>query len=354
MGRFYPLLKQHKSLFLRLLALMMCVVSVVMILSLTAFARNTYVINVDDQITVHSSFATDPAQILSEAGVTLNACDTYTTTPGQEGMEQITVQRGMTIYIDDCGTQSVAYSFGESVAQLLSRLEITVDSGKTLLQELDDAVYDGMLVEIQKFESATRYYYEDISYRSIECYSDVLPADYRKVVQEGVNGRSLCTAQAEIVNGQEIRRILESQMMVEEPVHEVIVVGTGKNLKGNPQLPAIGDGVIVTAEGKVLYYEKIIQSHATAYHMSDEGCDETTATGTRARVGAIAVDPKVIPYFTNMYIFSNDGKYVYGEATAEDCGGAIKGTRIDLYYDSVKECDQFGRRDCTVYILRED
>ena len=59
----------------------------------------------------------------------------------------------------------------------------------------------------------------------------------------------------------------------------------------------------------------------------------------------------MIPYGTRMYIVSNDGRYVYGIATAEDCGSAIKGNRIDLYFDTVAECDRFGIRNCQVYFL---
>lgn len=76
-----------------------------------------------------------------------------------------------------------------------------------------------------------------------------------------------------------------------------------------------------------------------------------TALGTTARYGAIAVDPSVIPYGTQMYIVSDDGVYIYGYAVAEDCGGAIRGNMIDLYFDTVAECFEFGRRACTVYIL---
>jgi len=59
----------------------------------------------------------------------------------------------------------------------------------------------------------------------------------------------------------------------------------------------------------------------------------------------------VIPYGTRMFIIANDGSYVYGIATAEDCGGSIKKDRVDLYYPTHGECIQFGRRDCTVYFL---
>ena len=52
-----------------------------------------------------------------------------------------------------------------------------------------------------------------------------------------------------------------------------------------------------------------------------------------------------------MYIVSSDGTITYGVATAEDCGGSIKGNRVDLFFDTYSECINFGVRSCTVYIL---
>ena len=103
---------------------------------------------------------------------------------------------------------------------------------------------------------------------------------------------------------------------------------------------------ITASDGTVYTYSKVITVEATAYCGGG-----TTATGTPARYGAIAVDPDVIPYGTEMYIVTEDGSWVYGYATAEDCGGAINGYIVDLYFDSYSTCIQFGRRNCTVYIL---
>ena len=69
---------------------------------------------------------------------------------------------------------------------------------------------------------------------------------------------------------------------------------------------------------------------------------------------AIAVDPRVIPLGTKMYVVSTDGEYVYGYCTAEDTGGLIKGYRLDLYFDTIEECYGFGARNCIVYILTND
>jgi len=90
---------------------------------------------------------------------------------------------------------------------------------------------------------------------------------------------------------------------------------------------------------------------ATAYTHTDAGCDFITATGTTVRWGTVAVDPRFIPYGTRMFIMTSDGSYIYGISVAEDCGGAIKGDRLDLYMPTYYECIQFGIRDCMVYFL---
>jgi 3D (Asp-Asp-Asp) domain-containing protein len=84
---------------------------------------------------------------------------------------------------------------------------------------------------------------------------------------------------------------------------------------------------------------------ATAYHPFDPGCHGITATGVRARKGIIAVDPRVIRLGTRVYV---EG---YGYAVAADTGGAIKGNRIDVCFESHGEVRTWGRKTVTVTIL---
>ena len=76
-----------------------------------------------------------------------------------------------------------------------------------------------------------------------------------------------------------------------------------------------------------------------------------TASGTTARPGTVAVDTRVIPLGTKLYVESLDATSDYGFAIAEDTGGAIKGNRIDLFYPSNADAIRFGRRNVKVYIL---
>lgn len=73
-----------------------------------------------------------------------------------------------------------------------------------------------------------------------------------------------------------------------------------------------------------------------------------TATGTKPTFGrTIAVDPKVIPYGTRVYIPEFDKTFI-----AEDCGGGIKGNKIDIYMNTKEECINWGVRNITLYILK--
>ena len=72
-----------------------------------------------------------------------------------------------------------------------------------------------------------------------------------------------------------------------------------------------------------------------------------TAMGTKARYGVIAVDPRVIPYGTKVYI-----KELNKVFTAEDCGGGIKGNKIDIYMNSKSACNRWGVRSITLQILK--
>lgn len=94
-------------------------------------------------------------------------------------------------------------------------------------------------------------------------------------------------------------------------------------------------------------YKKLIKVSMTAYSSGESGVGTRTATGTRVTEGrTIAVDPSVIPLGWWVYI---EG---VGFRRAEDTGGAIKGNKIDIYYDSVQQARNFGRKSgLKVYVI---
>lgn len=95
---------------------------------------------------------------------------------------------------------------------------------------------------------------------------------------------------------------------------------------------------------------RVLNMVATAYDPSPEtigpGATGRTRTGMIATFGHVAVDPRVIPLGSLVYV---EG---YGFAIASDTGGAIKGNRIDLCYDSRSTALAFGRKRVKVHILK--
>ena len=93
----------------------------------------------------------------------------------------------------------------------------------------------------------------------------------------------------------------------------------------------------------------------TAYCPCSRCCgknDGITATGTVATEGrTVAVDPSVIPYGTTIEVIYPDGsraRYV-----AEDCGGAIKAQRLDVFFADHQTAREYGVRTAYVFLVQE-
>ncbi len=348
---------------MRLVALLLPVICIVLLLSQTVFAKNTYLINDSGKVVIHTTYATDPAEVLDEAGLELGEDDTFVT-QSTLGVSEITVQRKQSVTVNYGGNVLDVVSYGETVESLLERLDLILTNEDVVSVPLNSQTFDGLNISISRSVEVEETYTTIVPFEITYCDEPTLPKGEEVVLTEGVDGQMLCKAKVIYVGGEEVSRTVTSEEVTVQPINSVIAVGTGKSVEPHsndlpaslirPQFtgePIIGDGYIITPDGEYLTYTHKDQFKATAYNNLDPGCTEYNYIGTKCRVGAIAVDPTVIPYGTRMFIITNDGKYVYGIATAEDCGSAIKGKRVDLYFDTVAECNRFGIRNCTIYFL---
>jgi len=321
------------------------------LLAQTAFAK-TYVITDGDRVVTYTSFATDPARVLGQAGVQLNRFDSFTTESGGS-VDTITVCRAAEVTVHYHGKIMQTTSQNETAGELLSRLELDVSGEDVLSHDLDTRVSQGLELRVDRMVTEQACYTAVIPREVIHRTDSTLPKGTEQVIVPGEDGEKLCTARITYVNGEETEREVLSEKVTRTPVAKIVAVGTGEEPAAvDPyQLPVIGDGYILLSTGELLTYTRKDTVQATAYTHTDYGCDLVTATQTTVHRGTVAVDPRYIPYGTRMFIVSNDGSYVYGLAVAEDCGGDIKGDRMDLYLPTYQECIEFGRRRCTVYFL---
>ena len=331
----------------RLMIMMIVPMMLMASVSLTAYAQSGYVIYDGNDRRVVLSDATEPSEVLSEAGIELSRADIVEM--NDEGMRpEITVLRNQLIYINNGGQQMVSNTYGQTVGELLESINLSLNEGDAIDVALDTMTYDGMKLNIDRWTTSTEYIYEEVPFETEYVQTNKMVKGDEKVATEGVNGELKHTTRITCFNGQEVSREIIATEETVAPVNQVIKQGTFEAEKGKL---TIKDGVIVTADGDVYTYTHTMKAKATAYTHTDAGCDKITATGTTVHWGTVAVDPRQIPYGTKMFIVSNDGKYVYGVSAAEDCGGSIKGNRIDLYMPTTKQCFAFGTRNCTIYFL---
>lgn len=278
-------------------------------------------------------------------------------TSGKTGYD-VTLTAGQTVSIHRDGQTQMLQSKRESVSKLLSRAGITPSPLETIAVDLS-----GSGVNITVAEEVT--YYDRVSepaaHETIRVANPNMKKGEEKVVQEGADG--VCTSIYEVVfsNGRELsRQFVET--LDSTAVDEIVEYGTAeavlsassttasasRSAISSVEKNASGGGTLTLADGTALRFSSVKSMTATAYTAGHGGADYCTATGTNVRIGTVAVDKRVIPLGTKMYIVTNDG-YVYGTAVAEDTG--VRGSKVDLYFDTYQQCISFGKRNCTVYIL---
>lgn len=172
---------------------------------------------------------------------------------------------------------------------------------------------------------------EKISFKIISQKDSNLEWGVIRKNQGGVAGENLKITEILFWKGGEIGKRTYTKI-VKNPVPQINLIGT-----------KLTPGEIETPAGKLAYKGKT-RIFATSYDKNCRGCNETTATGAKLTYGIAAVDPQIIPLGSKIYV---EG---YGEAIAADTGGAIKGAKIDLAFDNVK--NGFWRSRWTeVYLL---
>ena len=342
---------RRKVFLIRLYIVLLSLILVLALLALISQAAlaKTYVVTDGDRVVTYTTFASEPETVLEQLGLSLNQNDTYTT-QAVEGAAAITVCRAQKITVHYHGQTTLVTSFGETAGELLSRLGLDVTGEDVVSHGLEEETYDGMELRVDRPEILRQVYTAAIPHPVSRCSDPTLPVGTEAVLTPGSDGEMRCTAEITYLGGQEAGRQVLSETVTRQPVAEIIAVGTG-SAPAVSEKPVIADGRITLPTGEVLTYTRKDTVRATAYTHTDRGCDTVTATGTRVHRGTAAVDPRFIPYGTRMFIVSSDGSYVYGIAAAEDCGGDIKGDRMDLYLPTHAQCTAFGRRVCTVYFL---
>lgn len=299
------------------------------------------------------SWDREPDAVLNKLNITLKEEDLYRTEKTKKCTE-ITIVRAQEITVTVKEQTRILYTQGETVEQLLKNADIGTEAPWIVSVPLSQQTADKMQIQVDYVEEKPYSAVEEIPFPVLYCKDPTMAEGEEEIWEPGIPGKQEHNGTAVYVNDKQESVTVAQTEILTEPTRQIVIVGTGEKVGEPRKYPLVGDDFLITADGKCLYYSKVEVFTATAYTSWYKGTTGTNFCGTPARVGAVAVDPSVIPYFTQMYIVSEDGVYDYGIASAEDCGSSIKGKIIDLFYNTVEECFQFGRRNILVYFLSEE
>lgn len=316
---------------------------VVLALSIAGFtwAQDEVTLIVDGEPLQIQTQAETVGILLEEAGVELSC--SHLVTPPQEAL----VSEGMTIVVREATPVSISRDgervevdvVGTTVTEALVAAGIQPSDDLRVVPSLTATLTVGLDITVS--EVVTRVVEEPaaLPYEEVERADASRPAGETEIVAEGVPGEALRTYHVVMVDGEFSEKRFVAERVVREPVDQVVERGTRSRIvpvsftrtSSSSSRPAEGDRLTVTA---------------TAYAPGVNGVGTRTATGAKAQRGIIAVDPRVIPLGTRLYIPG------YGYGTAADTGGAIKGNKIDVCVDTEAEAIAWGRRTVTIIIIR--
>ncbi|MEH7390605.1 ubiquitin-like domain-containing protein [Bacillus sp. JJ1474] len=249
---------------------------------------------------------------------------------------EIVVNKAFALTLSDGGKEQQVWSTSTTVADFLSQQGITLNELDRIEPKADTVVKKDDTIQIIRVEKVTDVVEEPIKFAVVTKKDSSLDKGSQKVVNQGKEG--LLTKEYEVVleNGKEVSRKLLNEKTVQEKQDKVVAVGT-KPLAVN----------VVASRGETGGKEIYVSS--TAYTAHCNGCSGKTATGINLRANpdakVIAVDPRVIPLGTKVYV---EG---YGYAIAADTGSAIKGNKIDVFFATKGEAYRWGRRTVKIRIL---
>jgi len=294
----------------------------------------------EDKVYEIRTSAGNVQEALDEMSIELNPGDVIE--PGLEtklydGLE-IAITRAIPVKIFVDGRTIELLTTKKTVKDALDLAGVNLTPMDKIEPQADSQLQAGDSIKITRVTQG--YIQEDVvlPYRNVRRGNPEMEKGFTRTISHGQEGLKRVVYKVTYEDGIEKQREIHEERVIKEPQDNIVEYGTL--------------ALVATSRGQTRF--KTAHSMvATAYcacvkctgkNPGDQGYG-ITRSGIPVKPGIVAVDPGVIPLGSKLYV---EG---YGFALAADTGSAIKGNRIDLYYPTHKECENYGVKRIKVYVL---
>jgi uncharacterized protein YabE (DUF348 family) len=354
-----PIAKNIKRYFSRLKVrpLDVAIICIAVVISVTAgffvfngLKRHVVINDNGNEIAIKTMKAT-VREVLEQTGITV-AGEDYISMPFDAKLAKIQesiieIKRAVPVSIKVDGKEYDVKTYKDTVKEVLSDNAIGVDDNDKFVEsQLGDKIVPNMDISIVRVDEKTVTEASSIPFKTITKENNRMDLGTKNTIREGKEGVREKIYTVVYENGKQMAKQLLKDIVSANPLDKIVEVGTILNYK--------------TSRGDTLRFSKAIVMRATSYTASFADTGKSpgdpgfgiTATGAKVRKGIIAVDPRVIPLGTRVYVELPGSATDYGYAVAADVGGAIKGNKIDVYLDTSSAVNAWGVRKVKVYILK--
>lgn len=258
-----------------------------------------------------------------------------TTDVALKDVTTIEITRAFEVFLSFDGRLETLHVINGTVSSALEEANVKLNTLDEVNLALNAFLYPGIVIAVSRVHKETIFETEQISYQVVVRKDRNREQGSQSIVQQGQEGQLKREFEVVYRDGAEVSRELIEEAVAIEPKDHIVLAGTLNRT--------------VTSRGDNIRYAFSRVFEVTAYTHTGN----PTRTGVMPKVGHVAVDPRVIPLNSTIYVdFSGRWNHLDGFYKATDTGGVIDGDIIDIFMYTEEEAIQFGRRRARVYLLR--
>ncbi|MDE6728913.1 MAG: G5 domain-containing protein, partial [Oscillospiraceae bacterium] len=319
------------------------VFSVVMMTGYRSFTTSVFITDTGATREIKTN-ESDIYEILRSENYKLDAEDRVSYTKDENNEGHITIHRAFTVYVNADGETHKITTVGGTVEDILKKAGVKLRESDAINAAINDEVIANMEITVTRIRHAERTAEEEIPFGIKYIDDPNSNSGTEKLISAGINGSRTITYKDTYVDGKLMSSVKIAEEVTKQPVSQVTKRGIALASPYNSNTP---DSVKLV-NGIPENYTRVLSGKATAYYAP---AGSLTASGRKAVIGTVAVNPNVIPYGSELYIVSTDG-LVYGYAIAADTGGGMMSGHalVDLFMANYSDCCQWGVHTVNVYV----